>query len=85
MTTTYTKGTYQAEIRDQGFEEATTGTPYFFLLVLILGRYDQQGQLQECPRFERDVRFYLNQDNDTGINILRGALRTLGVTIQTLE
>jgi hypothetical protein len=85
MTATYTTGTYLAEIREQGFEEAGTGTPYFILVVNILGRYDQQGQLQECPRFERYVRFYLNRDNDTGVNILRGALRTLGVNVQALE
>jgi hypothetical protein len=81
MTTTYTPGRYRAEVRDQGFEEAGTGTPYFFLQLKILARYEGD-QSRECPQFERTYRQYLA--NDTGVHILRGQLKAVGVEIDDL-
>ena len=84
MSTTYAKGKYQAEIIGQGFEEsAAKGTPCFFLQLLILMRYGDLGQLMECPRYERTYRQYLA--NDTGVNILRGQLKSVGVEFTRLE
>src|SRR5262245_42762760 len=81
--TTYNKGRYLVEILAQGFERsAAKGTPFFYLSMRILGRYDEQGQLQDCPQYEREYRQYLV--GDVGFNILRGALKTLGVEIQSL-
>jgi hypothetical protein len=83
MSTTYAKGKYRAEILDQGFEEsATKGTPCFYLLLVIIGRYDDEDKVQECPRYERTYRQYLA--NETGVNILRGDLKTLGVQVNDL-
>jgi hypothetical protein len=83
MTTTFTNGRYQAEILIQGFEESSTkGTPYFFLHLRILGRYDAQDQLQECPRYERTYVQYLA--NDTGVEILKGDLKALGIEVTDL-
>jgi hypothetical protein len=84
MNTTYGKGKYQAEVLEQGFTTArTTGTAGFFLQLKILGRYDGEGKLQECPQFERTVTQYLA--NDTGVKILRDDLKALGVRITALE
>jgi hypothetical protein len=84
MSTTYTNGKYRAEIREQGFEESPTkGTPYFFLQLTILGRYDAQEQLQECPRYERTYAQYLA--NDTGVQILKGDLKAIGVEMNDLS
>lgn len=81
--TTYATGSYHAEILEQGFERTPAkGTPFFFLRVRILGRYDGQGQLQDCPQYERDYRQYLV--GDVSFNILRAALKTLGVEINSL-
>jgi hypothetical protein len=81
--TTYSKGRYQAKVLDQGFEKsAAKGTPYFFLQFLILSGYGTDGQLQECPRYERTYRQYLN--TETGVSIFRGDLKTLGVQISDL-
>jgi hypothetical protein len=78
MSTTYPRGKYQAKVIDQGFEQAaSTGTVCFFMQLLVLGRYDEQGNLQECPKFERSYKQYLA--NETGINILKGDLKSLGV------
>jgi hypothetical protein len=82
MSTTYPKGKYQAEVLEQGFEESSTGTPCFFLQLKILGRYDEQGQLQECPPYERTYRQYLA--NEPGARFLRSDLKTLGVQISDL-
>src|SRR5262245_8883246 len=83
VNTTYSKGTYQAEVLDQGFEEsAAKGTPAFFLQLMIVGRYDTEGQLQDCPRYEPTHRQYLA--NETGLNILKGELKALGVQVTDL-
>jgi hypothetical protein len=80
MSTTYAKGKYQAKVLQQGFEEsAAKGTPYFFLQLLILAIYDANGELKECPQYERTYRQYLN--TETGVNIFKGDLRTLGVQV----
>src|SRR4051812_38247155 len=81
--TTYSKGKYRAEVVDQGFEQSSgKGTPCFFLQIRILARYDEQGQAQECPRYERTYRQYLN--TETGVNILRGQLKSLDVQVTGL-
>jgi hypothetical protein len=83
MTTTYGKGTYVAEVLEQGFTESTAkGTPGFFLQVKIIGRYDVKGEIQECPQFERTWTQWLA--NETGVNILRGDLKALGAEITDL-
>lgn len=83
MTTTYDKGLYQAEIVAQGFEEsAAKGTPGFYLQLRILGRYDANGALQDCPRYERTIQQWLA--NEVGVNILLGALKALDVQVANL-
>jgi hypothetical protein len=82
MSTTYPRGKYQAKVLDQGFEEASTKTVCFFLQLSVLGRYDEQGKLQECPHYERVYKQYLA--NDTGANILKGDLKSLGVEVNDL-
>src|SRR4051794_8554359 len=83
MTTTYEKGLYQAQILGQGFEaSAAKGTPYFFLQIRILGRYDAQGQLQPCPQYERTICQYLG--NEVGVTILLAQLRSIGVVVTDL-
>ena len=80
---TYTPGLYQAEILDHGFEESTVkGTPCFSILFRVRGRYDDQHQLQECPHYERSYKQYLA--NETGLSILKGDLKTIGVQISDL-
>lgn len=82
MSITYAKAKYQAEVLDQGFEEATTGTVCFYLHFRILGVYDAAGALGKCPRYERTYRQYLA--GDIGARILRGDLRALGVEVDCL-
>jgi hypothetical protein len=83
MSTTYANGKYEAEILDQGFEESSTKhTPYFFLQLRILGRYDAQDKLQECLNYERTYQQYLA--NDTGVDILKSDLKALGVEVTDL-
>lgn len=82
MSTTYVAGEYQAEVLSQGFAEAGTGTPFFFLQIKVLGRYDGDGRVQACPQFERTYRQYLK--NDAGIAILRGELKAIGVEVSDL-
>ncbi len=82
--TTYTTGKYLAEILDQGFEEsAAKRTPAFYLQLRILGRYGADGQLEDCPRYERTYRQYLA--NETGAGILKGDLRSLDVQFNDLS
>jgi hypothetical protein len=79
-TTTYSNGKYRAEILEQGFTASTAkGTPAFFLLLKIRERYDANGSLVECPQYERPYTQYLA--NETGVNILRGDLKALGVQV----
>jgi hypothetical protein len=80
-TTTYAPGRYQAEVLDQGFEEAGTGTPYFFMQLKVLARYEGD-ERRECPRFERTYRQYLA--NDTGARILKDDLKGVGVEVVNL-
>jgi hypothetical protein len=81
--TTYAKARYSAEILEQGFERSPAkGTPFFFLKVRILSRYDDQGQLQDCPQYEREYRQYLV--SEVSFNILKGALKTLGYEVNSL-
>src|SRR2546421_449134 len=83
MSTTYDKGKYRAEILDQGFAESPSkGTPYFFLQLRILGRYDADDKLHECPKYERTYCQYLTKD--TGVNILMGDLKSLEVQVSDL-
>jgi hypothetical protein len=78
--TTYSKGDYRAEIVDQGFlESPSKRTPGFSLQFKILKRYGADGELQECPQYERTYTQYLN--TETGVNILRGDLQALGVEV----
>jgi hypothetical protein len=83
VSTTYAKGRYQARVTDQGFEEAGTGTPCFYLQLQILGQYAADGKVQECPRYERTYRQYLK--NDIGAAILKADLRSLGVEVSDLQ
>jgi hypothetical protein len=82
--TTYGEGKYQAEILDHGFEQSSVkGTPAFFLQLKILARYGDDGQLRECPRYERTYRQYLA--NETGFNILRADLKAIEVELDDLS
>jgi hypothetical protein len=83
MAPTYMPGTYRAKIIAQGFEQSSVKqTPCFFLQMKIQGRHDSQGQVQDCPQYERTYLQYLA--NDTGVAILRGDLQRLGVTVSDL-
>jgi hypothetical protein len=81
---TYEKGKYQAEIVTQGFEEVQNEkhTPYFYLMLKIVGRYDADDTLRACPQAEREYRQYIN--TETGVRILGGELRALGVDVAGL-
>src|SRR5262245_18826414 len=83
VSTTYRHGRYRARVLEQGFAESPVkGTPGFFLQLLVLGRYDEQGRPQECPQYERTYTQYLA--NDTRASILKGDLRAIGVEITDL-
>ena len=82
MATTYVSGRYQAEVLTQGFTEARTGTPGFYLQLKILRRYDSGGNLQPCPQYERTYSQYFK--TEIGLKILLADLRTLGVQITDL-
>jgi hypothetical protein len=83
MTTTFTAGKYLTEVRDQGFELSLgKESPHFYLRLLILGRFDSAGKVQECPRYERFYIQYIN--NETGVKILRGDLLSLGLEFTDL-
>jgi hypothetical protein len=83
MATTYTPGTYQAEVVGQGFGASRIkGTPCFTIQFRVVGRYDGQGGVQECPTFERTADQYLA--TETGAAILRGDLSALGVEVTQL-
>jgi hypothetical protein len=83
MSTTYAEGRYQAQITDQGFERASTDTPFFYLQMLILGRIDADGVVQECPKYERTCRQYLKKGTP-GVAILKADLKSLGVEVTDL-
>src|SRR4051812_32970051 len=83
MSATYTHGKYQAEILDQGFDESSAkGTPFFYLQLMVLGRYEEKGELRDCQRYERTYVQYLA--NDTGVGTLKGDLKALGVEVTDL-
>src|SRR5262245_1317414 len=80
--TTYSKGKYRAEVLEQGLTtSAAKNTPGFYLQLKILKRHDANGGLVDCPQYERTYTQYLA--NETGINILRGDLKALGVQVTT--
>jgi hypothetical protein len=84
MSTTYTKGDYQAEILDHGFDRSQIkGTPAFFMQLRILGRFAANGKLTDCPQYERTYRQYLS--TETGFRVLCGDLRTLGLEVASLD
>jgi hypothetical protein len=83
VTTTYSPGNYQAEVLDQGYEESSSkGTPGFFLQLKIRGRYGPDGQLGECPQYERTYIQYIG--NEAGVRILKSDLKVLGIEITDL-
>src|SRR5262249_28149421 len=83
ITTTYSEGRYTAAVLEQGFEKSSIqGTPGFYLRLKILKRYDANGQLVECPQFERDYIQWLA--NETSLRILRGDLKALDVQFKEL-
>jgi hypothetical protein len=80
MSVTYIKGKYRARILEQGFTESSTkATPAFYLQLKILKRYGANDELEACPEYERTYLQYLA--NETSINILRGHLKAIGVSI----
>jgi hypothetical protein len=80
MSTTYRKGKYRAIILDQWFDESRKKkTPGFFLLLKIVKRYGAKDELEACPEYERTYQQYLA--NETGVNILLGDLKAIGVQI----
>jgi hypothetical protein len=84
MSTTYTASKYQAEVKEQGFEQPDGGTPYFYLQLQILHRVDAAGRPQDCPQYERTYRQYLGETG-VGFRILAADLRALGVEVDELE
>ena len=82
MANTYTKGKYRAEVLEQGFERSRKGTPAFYLQLKILGSYNAQDQLKDCPQFERTCRQYVN--TDTGVRILKAIMKDIGVEFTRL-
>jgi hypothetical protein len=83
MTTTYENGRYRALILNHGFTKSPTkGTPAFYLELRILKRYGTNDELEDCPVNKQKYEQYLA--NDTGINILRGDLKAIGVNITDL-
>src|SRR5262249_9610775 len=83
MSVTYSKGRYRAMILEQGFTESSNkGTPAFYLQLRIFQRYGANDELEACPENERTYLQYLA--NETGINILRGQLKAIGVSITDL-
>src|SRR5262249_21889193 len=83
MSVTYSKGRYRAMILEQGFTESSNkGTPAFYLQLRIFQRYGANDELEACPEYERTYLQYLA--NETGINILRGHLKAIGVSITDL-
>ncbi len=75
--TTYTDGTYRAEIIDQGFSASQNEKLFFYLRLRVRQRIDESGTPQECPQYERTVRQYLS--NVVGEQILLRDLRAIGV------
>jgi hypothetical protein len=84
--TTYTPGRYKARIKDYGWCEASTGTPQFFIQLEILNRYDRDGGLVECPRFERTFYRAISLKDEkaqqTCIHMLKGDLSAIGVQVE---
>jgi hypothetical protein len=82
VSTTYSPGRYRVVVIDQGFDEAATGTPFFFLQVRILSRLNPAGTPENCPRLERTIRQYLG--SEVGLQILGKDLRQLGVEVDDI-
>jgi hypothetical protein len=85
MATTYSEGDYLAKVIAQGFESSIMKeTPFFFLQLSIIGRYDSTGcEIQHCPQYERSYRQYVN--TETGVNLLKRDLKTLAVEFGDLK
>jgi hypothetical protein len=78
MASTYTPGTYLAEVVAQGYHKPSLeDTLCFFLQFRTLGRYDQNGCVQPCPQHERPYIQY--PCNGTVFEILKADLRSIGV------
>jgi hypothetical protein len=69
-------GRYRAEITDQGFVTASTGTVMFFLRLQILSKVDAEGELEPCEPCERT---YQKAVKDTTTGWLLADLRAIGV------
>src|SRR6516165_5263358 len=79
-TTTYANGRYLAEILEHGLMQSSAkNTPGFFIQIRILKRYNDKGQPGDCPQYERTIVQYLG--HETGIGILKGDLKALGVRV----
>jgi hypothetical protein len=77
-TTTYQPGKYRAQVVEQGFVESSNkGTPGFSIQIRILGHYAENGELVECPHYERTITQWLA--NDVGAAILGADLKAIGV------
>jgi len=78
MTTpTYAAGKYSAQVLDQGFIKSNLKkTLGLFLQLRILGIYDDKGEVNDCPQFERTCTQWLA--GEAGVEILKRYLESLG-------
>jgi hypothetical protein len=83
--TTYAPGRYKAKIKDYGWIEAGTGTPQFYVQFTLLGQYLNDGQLVNCPCFERTFYRAISQKDEkarqTCANMLKADLSAIGVKV----
>src|SRR5262245_11803145 len=83
---TYTAGKYKGKIKDYGWTEAQTGTPQFYIQFEVLSKYDKEGGLVDCPRFERTFYRAISQKNDqarqTCVNMLKADLAAIGIRVE---
>ena len=84
--TTYTPGRYRTLIKDFGWTEASTGTPQFFIQFEVTGRYDKDGNLAGCQRFERTYYRAISTKGKEArakcVNMLKADLSAIGEKVQ---
>lgn len=61
MTELIPTGQYRARITDQGYREAGTGTPQFFLEFVLIAMVHDDGIEEDCPRVTRTYRKALTE------------------------
>jgi hypothetical protein len=83
---TYAPGKYTCKIKEYGWCKAQTGTPQFFIQFVVIGKYDKDGRVVDCPHFERTFYRAISRKSEearkTCVTMLKADLAVLDIKVE---